>query len=395
MGDERHSPEVRNSYMYIVDIKRTPIGKFLGSLSELSAPELAKPLFSYFLKTYPYLKSKTDEVVIGNVLSAGIGMNPARIAAMLGGIDESVPSYTVNHVCASGMNAIIQGFRLIRTGDAHLVLAGGMESMSQAPYLLMGARKGLKFGSQMVIDSLQHDGLYCSLFHGAMGVTAENVAKKYAISRASQDRYALSSHQKAMLAKKHNAFANEIIEMVELKVDEGPRKDTSLEKLASLKPVFKDGGTVTAGNTSTINDGAALALLASEKAVHMHGLKPMARIKDSIFVGLEPALMGMGPKFAIEKLLKKNSLSLNSIDLFEINEAFASQVLAVIQELKIDGSKVNMYGGAIALGHPLGMSGARIIGTLITGLKQTKGKLGIATLCVGGGQGAAILLENI
>ena len=381
--------------MYIVDIKRTPVGKFLGSLSGLSAPELAKPLFSYFLEKYPYLKHETDEVIIGNVLSAGIGMNPARIAAMLGGIDESVPSYTINHVCASGMNTIIQAFRLIRAGDAHLVLAGGMESMSQAPYLLTGARKGLKFGSHMVIDSLQHDGLHCSLCHSAMGVTAENVAKKYAINRTSQDRYALSSHQKAVLAQDSHVFAHEIIEMGELKVDEGPRKDTSLEKLASLKPVFKDGETVTAGNASTINDGAVLALLASEKAVQMHGLKPMARIIDYVFVGLKPELMGMGPKLAIEKLLKKNSLSLNSINLFEINEAFASQVLAVIQELKINASKVNIYGGAIALGHPLGMSGARIVGTLITALKHKGGKLGIATLCVGGGQGAAILLENI
>ncbi|MEK7458519.1 MAG: thiolase family protein, partial [Patescibacteria group bacterium] len=296
---------------------------------------------------------------------------------------------------ASGMNAIIQAFRSIRAGDAHLVLAGGMESMSQAPYLLMGARKGLKFGSQTMIDSLQHDGLYCSLCHGSMGVTAENVAKKYAISRPAQDRYALSSHQKAILAQEHNAFANEIIEMAELKADEGPRKDTSLEKLASLKAVFKDGGTVTAGNASTINDGAALALLASEKAVQAHQLKPTARIIDYVFVGLKPELMGMGPKIGIEKLLKKNSLSLEKIDLFEINEAFASQVLAVIQELKINASKVNIYGGAIAFGHPLGMSGARIVGTLITGLKQTKGKLGIAALCVGGGQGAAVLLENI
>ncbi len=376
-------------------MKRTPVGKFLGSLSGLSAPELAKPLFSYFLSKYPYLKNKTDEVVIGNVLSAGIGMNPARIAAMLGGVDESVPSYTVNHVCASGMNAIIQAFRSIRAGDTHIVLAGGMESMSQAPYLLKGARKGLKFGSQTLIDSLQHDGLYCSLCHGAMGVTAENVAKKYAISRASQDRYALSSHQKAVLAQEHRIFANEIIAIEELKADECPRKETSLEKLASLKAVFKDGGTVTAGNSSSINDGAALALLASEKAVQTYGLKPMARIIDYVFIGLKPELMGMGPKLAIEKLLKKNSLSLNDIDLFEINEAFASQILAVIQELKINDSKVNIYGGAIAFGHPLGMSGARIIGTLITGLKQIKGKLGIASLCVGGGQGAAILLENI
>lgn len=380
--------------MYIIDIKRTPVGKFLGSLSGLSAPEIAKPLFSYFLNKYPYLKNKTDEVIMGNVLSAGIGMNPARIAASLGGIDNSVPSYTINHVCASGMNAIIQAFRSIKGGN-NLVLAGGMESMSQAPYLLKGVRKGLKYGSQTLVDSLQHDGLYCSLCHELMGVTAENVANKYAIERLAQDCYALSSHQKAVSAQEKHVFANEIIELTELKADEGPRKETSLEKLASLKTVFQDNGTVTAGNSSTINDGAALALLASKKTVQTYKLKPMARIVDYVFVGLEPELMGMGPEIAIAKLLKRNSLSQKNINLFEINEAFASQVLAIIQELKIDAAKVNIYGGAIAVGHPLGMSGARIIGTLITGLKQTKGKLGIAALCVGGGQGVAILLENI
>jgi len=381
--------------MYIIDIKRTPVGKFLGALSELSAPELAKPLFSYYLKKYPYLKNNTDEVVIGNVLSAGIGMNPARMAAMLGGVSETVPAYTVNHVCASGMNAIIQAFRSIKTGNTDLVLAGGMESMSQAPYLIQGARKGFKFGSKKLIDSLQHDGLYCSLCDGLMGVTAENVAKKYGIGRIDQDRFSLSSHKKALLAQKNHVFANEIIEMVELKADEGPRKETSPEKLAALKAVFKEGGTVTAGNSSTINDGAVLALLASEKAIKKHKLKPMARIVDYVMVGLEPELMGMGPKLAIEKLLKKNSLSIEDIDLFEINEAFASQILAIIKELKLDTSKLNIYGGGIALGHPLGISGARIIATLITGLKRTKGRLGIAALCVGGGQGVALLLENV
>ena len=381
--------------MYIVDIKRTPVGKFLGSFSNLSAPELAKPLFSYFLKTYPYLRKNTDEVIIGNVFSAGIGMNPARIAAFQSGIDVSVPAYTVNHVCASGLNAIVQGFRSIRTGDSHFILAGGMESMSQAPYLLKGVRAGLKFGSHTLIDSLQNDGLYCSLCHGTMGVTAENIAKKYAISRVAQDRYALDSHRKAVQAQKNKVFASEIISFPELNVDESPRKDTTLEKLASLRPAFKSKGTVTAGNSSSISDGAALALLVSEKALRKYRLKPMARILDAVFVGLKPELMGMGPKYAVEKILKRNSLNVADIDLFEINEAFAAQVLAVIKELNVNEKKVNIYGGAIAIGHPLGMSGARIVASLITALKRTRGKLGIASLCVGGGQGAAILIKNI
>lgn len=381
--------------MYLIDIKRTPVGKFLGALSNLSAPELAKPLFSYFLDTYPYLKKQTDEVIMGNVLSAGIGMNPARIAACDGGVSDSVPAYSINHVCASGMNAIVQGLRSIRAGDSHLILAGGMESMSQAPYLLKGARLSLKFGSHTLLDSLQHDGLYCSLSHEMMGTTAENIARKYAISRVAQDRYALDSHHKALIAQKDKVFSSEIIGLPELKADEGPRKDTSLARLASLKPAFKTQGTVTAGNSSTISDGAALALLASEKALKRHGLTPMAQILDAVFVGLKPEFMGMGPKYAVEKLLKRKSLSITDIDLFEINEAFAVQVLAVMQELKIESRKVNIHGGGIALGHPLGMSGARIIASLITALKHTRGKLGIASLCVGGGQGAAILLKNL
>lgn len=378
--------------MYLIDIKRTPIGKFMGSLSSLSAPELTKPLFSYFLKTYPFLRKKTDEVILGNVLSAGIGMNPARIASYYGGISESVPAYTVNHVCASGMNAITQGYRSIRLGDSHLVLAGGMESMSQAPFLLKDARN-IKFGSRTLFDSLQHDGLCCSLSNQTMGETAENIAKKYSISRLAQDKYALESQKKALRAQKDKVFSSEIIEIAGLSIDESVRKDVTLEKLTVLKSSFTTKGTVTAGNSSTISDGAALALLASEKAIKKYGLKPVAQILDTVFVGLKPELMGMGPKYAIEKLLKRNSLSIKDIDLFEINEAFAAQILAVMKELKIDSRKVNVNSGAIALGHPLGMTGSRIILSLITALKTTGGKLGIASLCVGGGQGSAMLVR--
>jgi len=381
--------------MYIIDIKRTPIGKFLGSLSNLSAPELTKPLFSYFLEKYPYLKKGTDEVIMGNVLSAGIGMNPARIAAVEGGISESVPAYAVSHVCASGINAIVQGFRAIRAGDADIILAGGMESMSNAPFLLNGSRKGMRFGSRTLVDSLAHDGLCCSLLHKMMGNVAEQMAEKYKIDRKSQDLFSLKSHQKALSAQKSNVFSSEIIEMEELKEDECPRSDTSLEKLSALKTVFKENGTVTVGNACPINDGAALSFIASDIAVKKYRLKPIARILDAAFVGLQPNIMGMGPKYAIEKLLKRNSLDMRDIDLFEINEAFAAQVLSVIRGLRVDERKLNIYGGAIAIGHPIGMSGVRIIGSLITGLKNTSGKLGMASLCVGGGQGAAILIENL
>lgn len=385
----------KKNAMYIVDIKRTAIGKFLGSLSKLSAPELTKPLFSYFLDKYPYLKKGTDEVVMGNVLSAGIGMNPARIAAVEGGMSESVPVYGISHVCASGMNAMVQGFRAIRADDVDIVMAGGMESMSNTPFLLNRTRKGMRFGSRPLIDSLQHDGLCCSLLHEAMGNVAEYMAKKYRIDRKAQDVFSLSSHRKAIAAQKNKVFESEIIEMEELKADESPRKDTSLGKLALLEPVFKKDGTVTVGNACPINDGAALSFIASERAVKKYKLKPMARIVDSVFVGLKPEIMGMGPKYAIEKLLKKNHLIMKDIDLFEINEAFAVQVLAVIRDLRINEERLNINGGALAIGHPLGMTGVRIIGSLITGLKKTSGKLGIASLCVGGGQGAAILIENL
>lgn len=379
--------------MYIIDCKRTPIGKFLGGLSSLSAPKLTAPLFEFFLTQYPFLSTATDEVILGNVLQAGIGQNPARIAASLGGINYSVPAYTVNQVCASSLNAIALGYRAIKAGDSQLILAGGMESMSQAPHIIRNFRLGHKFGSANIIDTLQHDGLFCSLSQKSMGETAENIAQKYHISRHDQDRYAYQSHRCATAAQKAGILESEIIEVEGFRVDEGPRGDTSLTKLASLKPAFKNSGSVTAGNASPLSDGAALCLLASEKAVKKYAFSPQAKILDTVFVGSKPELMGMGPKYAIKKILKRNKLTIADIDLFEINEAFAVQVLAVIGSLKIPASKVNIYGGAIALGHPLGMSGARIVGSLINGLKLTDGKIGVASLCIGGGQGAAILLE--
>ena len=379
--------------MYLIEVKRTPIGKFLGTLSHLSAPQLTQPLFAHFLAKYPFLKTQTDEVIMGNVLSAGIGMNPARIAASLGGLSYQVPSYTLNQVCASSMSAVIQACRSIRAAAAHLILAGGMESMSQAPHLLHGVRQGIKYGSISLVDSLAHDGLYCSLSHLSMGGTAEIVAQKYKISRNAQDNYALRSHRLAVQAQKHGLLAQEIIPLLSLATDEGPRPNTSIKKLRFLKPAFKTNGTVTAGNASSLNDGASLTLVASKTAVNRYDLKPQAKIIDGVFVGVRPELMGLGPIAAIQSILKRNALSLKDIDVFEINEAFAVQVLTVMQVLKIPQSRVNRHGGAIALGHPLGMRGVLIIGSLINVLRQTGGRRGIASLCIGGGQGAAVLIE--
>ena len=381
--------------MYIIDTKRTPIGKFMGSLSSFSAPELTKPLFRYFLETYPFLRSKTDEVILGNVLSAGIGMNPARIAAFYGGLSKSVPSYTINHVCASGMTAIIQAARAIHSNDADLILAGGMESMSQAPFILPGVRAGFRFGSKTLIDTLENEGLYCSLTHQSMGMTAENISSKFKIDRKSQDQYAQRSHKKASLALEEKVYTADILGIGNITRDEGLRPDASLSKLAKLNPVFTPNGSVTAGNASSISDGAALLFLASQNGVEKHSLTPIAKIIDYVSVGIDPEFMGMGAQVAIQKLVKKNKLQLSDIDIFEINEAFAAQVLAVIDVLNLPIKKVNIYGGAIAVGHPLAASGTRIVMNAITALKQTKGKRAIASVCVGGGQGVAMLLENL
>lgn len=389
--------------MYILDIKRTAIGKFLGSLSLLSAPQIIKPLFKYFIDRYPFVKKSTNEVIIGNVLSAGIGMNPARIASYIGGLSEKIPAITINQVCGSGLTAIIQGSKSIALGDADIVMAGGMESMSNAPYLLKDARKGIKFGDNQLIDSLYHDGLFCYLVQSMMGQTAENITKKYKISRERQDKFAFESHQKAIFATDQGYFKNEIVhveigdgkEKFKFSVDEQLRRDTSIEKLSRLNSVFDKNGTVTAGNACGINDGAALAILVSDKAVKKYHLKPIAKILEYSYVGLDPKYMGLGAYYAVKALMKKSKLSLDEIDLLEINEAFAIQVLAVIDLLKVEPKKVNISGGAIALGHPIGASGARILTTLIYSLKKIKKKYGIAALCIGGGQGVAALIENL
>jgi acetyl-CoA acetyltransferase family protein len=362
--------------MFIVDALRTPIGKFHGQLSTLAPPDLTKPLFQEFLKRNLFLGTKTNLVIMGEVLTTGVGMNPARLASVKGGISQKTPAYTINHACASSLTAIINGYQAIQMGEADLVIAGGLENMSQAP-------------------NLQTDGLYCPLTESSMGLTAENLAQKFNITREYQDEYSYQSHQKALTAIQKHLFDVEMISCNQLDLDEGPRRDTSIEKLNTLQPVFQKNGTVTAGNSSQLSDGASLVLLASSSAIKRYHLKPLARIVGHATIGLNPKLMGLGPVEAIKLLLKKTHLNLNDIDLFEINEAFAAQILAVIQSLKLDPQKVNPYGGGIALGHPLGATGARIVTTLVHALKQQNQKYGVASLCVGGGQGVALLIESL
>lgn len=385
--------------VYILDAKRTPIAKFGGNFVSLSAPILASQVINDIFKKRLKLKNKIDEVIIGNVLSTGLGQNPARIAAMKGGLSKNIPSYTVNKVCGSGLQSIINAAQAIELNNASLILAGGMESMSNAPYYLQNRFGNKKFGDQKLQDSILTDAIYCSLTNQYMGKTAELLAKKYSISRKDQDTYALKSHQKAIRAIKTNKFKKEIIPIKinnnNYDTDEQPRVDTSIEKLNQLLPAFHKNGTVTAGNSSSLNDGAAITLIASEKTVKKYRLKPMAKIINYCSVALDPKYMGLGAYYAIKKLLIKSQMKKSDIDLWEINEAFAAQILSVLQLLGINEKNVNVNGGAIALGHPVGASGTRILTTLIYELKRQKLQFGIASLCIGGGQGISILIENI
>jgi acetyl-CoA C-acetyltransferase len=386
--------------MYIVEAKRTPVGKFLGSLAQLSAEELLSQLFTWYGGAYPWLKQELDSVIIGNVVSAGTGMNIGRAAAYGAGFKESVPGVMVNQVCGSGLAAVIAGVQAIKAGDSSLVLAGGVESMSNAPHLLRGYRQGFKLGNGQLIDSLHQDGLFCQLSEGLMGEKVNLIIKKYDISRKAQDDFAYKSHQKAVKGQDENRFEDEIIPIrrdgeLLLKDDEQPRKDTSVNKLGTLKRVFKGNKTVTAGNASPLNDGAALLLVASEAVVQEKRLQPKARVVAYESSGVDPEYAGMGAASSIKRLMEKAKVDLAEVDLFEINEAFAAQTIAVIKELNLDQNKVNVHGGALALGHPLGASGARILTTLVHALAYKKKRLGIASLCVGGGQGVSILVERL
>jgi acetyl-CoA C-acetyltransferase len=384
----------------IIDCLRSPIGKFQGALSSLSAPDLCAQVIQGLLAKYP--NAKPTEAILGNVLSAGVGQAPARQASLRGGMDVSSSALTINKVCGSGLKAVQLAASSVLMGDHEIVLAGGMESMSNAPYLLPKMRQGARMGHTQAIDSMMFDGLHCAMTDQAMGTTGELVADKYKVTREMQDEYALNSHLKALKAIESGYFKNEIIPItipgkkgsdLVVSEDEGPRKDTTLEKLRSLKPAFKKDGTVTAGNAPSVNDGAAVGLITTEDQALKLGLKPVATILGWATAGLEPQWVTMAPVPAIQKLMTKLGWSNSDVDLWEINEAFSVQLVATINELKLDASRVNIHGGAVALGHPIGASGSRVLSTLIYALQRTGGKHGIAALCLGGANGIAMAIE--
>jgi acetyl-CoA C-acetyltransferase len=385
----------------IVSAARTPIGTFGGTLREVPAARLGAIAMEAALQRAGISKEQVQEVILGNVLQAGQGQNPARQAAMGAGIPQETPAFTVNKVCASGLKAVILASQAIALGDAEILVAGGMENMSMAPYAVPKARWGERMGNDQFLDLMIHDGLW-EIFHGYhMGITAENVARRYGVTREDQDRFGLASQEKAFAAIRGGRFDEEIVPVpipqrkgdpVLFGTDEHPR-ETSLEKLAALKPAFAKDGTVTAGNASGINDSAAAMVLMSGSKAAQLGLRPMARIHAYASAGVEPAYMGTGPIPATRKALERAGWKAADLDLIELNEAFASQSLACIRELELDPARINPNGGAIALGHPIGASGARILVTLLHEMKRRHARKGLAALCIGGGQGCALAVE--
>ena len=387
----------------IASAARTPIGSLGGSLSRISAPQLGQLVIRDVISRAGVTPEQIDEVIMGQVLQGGCGQNTARQAAIGAGIPDGVPSYTVNKVCGSGLKSVTLGALAIAAGEADMIVAGGMESMSRAPYLLDKARSGYRMGNGILEDSILTDAL-TDAFHGIhMGITAENIADRYRISREEADAFALQSQQKAAKAISEGIFSREIVpvpipgrrgETAMMTDDEYPRRDTTMESLAKLRPAFREGGVVTAGNSSGINDGAAAVLLMEEGAALRAGITPLARVIGWGTAGVDPQFMGMGPVEAIRKALSKAGLALDDIDLVELNEAFAVQSLAVIRELRLDSRKVNVNGGAIALGHPVGASGARVLVTLLHEMERSGLSRGLAALCIGGGQGIALIVER-
>ncbi|KGT92786.1 acetyl-CoA C-acetyltransferase [Enterobacter cancerogenus] len=387
----------------IVAATRTPIGRFHGALASLTAAELGQQVIATLLKQTALDPVLIDEVIMGQVLTAGCGQNPARQAAVAAGVPYSVPASTLNMVCGSGLKAVIQAAQAIQSGAAEIIIAGGQESMSQSPYLLPEARGGCRLGHSQLMDSVIHDGLWDAFNDYHMGITAENLADEYHISRADQDAFALQSQQKAVAAQQQGAFRAEITpvtvaqakgETLVIGEDEQPRADSSAERLARLHPAFKKDGSVTAGNASSLNDGAAAVLLMSASRAAALGLPVLARLTGSGIAGVDPAVMGIGPVAATNKALKQAGWELDQVDLIEANEAFAAQALAVGKALNWQPERVNVNGGAIALGHPIGASGCRILVTLIHALQQRELNRGLATLCVGGGMGVALAVER-
>ncbi|EOT1755441.1 acetyl-CoA C-acetyltransferase [Citrobacter koseri] len=388
----------------IVSAARTAIGSFNGALATTSAIDLGATVIKAALERAQLDPQRVDEVIMGNVLQAGLGQNPARQALLKSGLAETVCGFTVNKVCGSGLKSVALAAQAIQAGQAQAIVAGGMENMSQAPYLLDAkARWGYRLGDGQLSDVILRDGLICATHGYHMGITAENVAREYGISREMQDELALLSQRKAVAAIDSGAFQAEIVPVsvtsrkktVVFERDEFPKADSTAEGLAALRPAFDKAGTVTAGNTSGINDGAAALVVMEESAALAAGLTPLARIKAYASGGVAPALMGMGPVPATQKALQLSGLTLSDIDLIEANEAFAAQFLAVGKTLGFDPQKVNVNGGAIALGHPIGASGARILVTLLHALSAHDKTLGLATLCIGGGQGIAMIVERM
>ena len=388
----------------IASAVRTAIGKFGGSLLPLSAPELGAIVIKEALKRANVPGEKVDEVIFGNVLQAGLGQNPARQASIKAGLPIEVPAFTVNKVCGSGLKCVELAAQSILAGDNDIVVAGGMESMSNAPFVTSGkARWGLRMGDSKLVDVMIKDGLWDAFNNYHMGITSENVAEKFGVTREDQDEVSARSQQRAIAAIKSGAFKDEIVPVtIKTKkgetvfdTDEFPREGTTTEILAKLRPAFKQGGTVTPGNASGLNDGAAaLVIMSAEKAQEL-GIKPMAKILSYASAGVDPAIMGIGPIPASRKALSKAGLEVKDLDLIEANEAFAAQFVEVGRELNFDPDKVNVNGGAIALGHPIGASGARILVTLLYALKNRDKKLGLATLCIGGGMGTSAVVEML
>jgi len=389
----------------IISACRIPVGKFQGSLSDFSAPQLGAIVVREAVKRAGIDTAQVDECIMGNVISAGLGQNPARQAAIFGGLTPRTGAMTINKVCGSGLKAVALAAQAVQTGNSSMVVAGGMESMTNAPYLLPQARKGYRLGNAQVIDSMVHDGLWDIYNDYHMGITGENVAEKYGITREEQDEFALNSHRKAVAAIKECRLKSQIIP-VEIPAkkkgapptifdkDESPREDTTMEVLRSLKPAFKKDGTVTAGNAPGVNDGAAAVVVTSGKRAEALGAKPMVRIVAQATNGVEPKWVMMAPVGAVEQIWQKTGWKNEDVDLYELNEAFSVQALGVMRELKLNPEKVNVNGGAVAIGHPIGASGARILVTLIYEMIRRDVRRGIAALCLGGGNAVAMAVER-
>ena len=388
---------------FILSAARTPLGKYLGALADVPAPQLGGVALAEALRRAGAKPEQIDEVIVGNVLQAGLGQNPARQAALKAGLPDTIAAFTVNKVCGSGLKAVMLAAQAIRAGDAELILAGGMESMSRAPYLLFGARTGWKYGDQKAVDAMIHDGLWCAFENWHMGEAAEHIAAKCGVTRADQDRFAAQSQQRAAAAWEEGLFDKEIVAVTvgsgakakTVSRDEGMRPETTADGLAKLKPSFREGGTVTAGNASTLSDGAAAVLVGSARAAERLGKKPLARIVAYATSGVAPKDIFIAPVLAVRQVLEKANLPLKEIDLLELNEAFAAQMLACGKQLDLNEAYVNVNGGAIALGHPIGASGTRVLVTLLHALEQRGLKRGLASLCLGGGNAVAMVVERL